>query len=83
MGGVGGSFYIRKVTESGTIRILMGGLSGTATAGVLEHGEGYSFIVSALNGSMGLMGYYFIGSVCIMLFVWLANFYESRWTLIK
>ena len=71
--GMSGSVYLNKLTQSGAVRILGGGIGGTVTAEVLGRGAGYSFIVAAWSGGMGYMGYFFIAGLSSMLIVWLFN----------
>ena len=79
-----GSVYLNKLTQSGAVRILGGGVGGTVTAEILGRGAGYSFIAAAWSGGMGYMGYFFIAGLSLMLIVWLLNLgFSEGGTLIR
>ena len=70
--------------SGGILRGFVGSSSGGLTATIAENYiPTFSFIEACLEGSVGWVGYFYVGSLAFLFAVWGWNLTKSRSTLVK
>jgi hypothetical protein len=67
------SVHVGQLNPRLSLRLIAGGLGGSVGGAMFANGPAFAIVNGAFAGSFGMFGYFFAGSLLLLLGVWLYN----------